>query len=239
MTHGTFHFGRCCTGILSQLPTARGSPAVYEGMTATALSPAAPLFAPLSAAGLRGFLRGTRLMTVDGPMPVEEIAPGEAVLDPEGRPHFVLWQGGCDLHPASGRADDPSLPVRIAANAFGPGLPRRDLFLSQQHRVQVETAAGLLTARAGSLRPPMAQIVPMAGKISYHAVVTRNPCLLMAENLPCESLRPEGREGMTAPSDPCVASLGVGTGWAGALRKPARDDLAQDVAHDPIIALRP
>lgn len=146
------------------------------------------------ASGLvRGFGRGTRLLTADGPVPVEEIEPGEAVLDPDGRPHFVLWQGGWDLRPMADWAADPHHPVVIPANAFGPGKPRRDLHMTQQHRVMVETDGPGAMVRAASLAPHLARIDLSGREISYHAVVTRSPCLLMAENLPCEGFRPGER----------------------------------------------
>lgn len=149
-----------------------------------------------------GFGRGTRLLTADGPMPVEEIEPGEAVLDVQGRPHFVLWQGGCEMRPVPGWAGDPRHPVVIAANAFGPGKPRRDLYVSQQHRVMVETAGHWAAVPARALAPHIAQIDLSGRPISVHAVVTRSPCNLMAENLPCESYLPgsAGWGGMAALS---------------------------------------
>lgn len=139
---------------------------------------------------MTGLLRGTRLLTADGPVPVEDIEPGEAVIDPDGKPHFVLWQGGCDMTPVSGWIVDPRHPVRIAANAFGPGMPRRDLYLSQQHRVVVDMAGGKTAVAARTLAPHLAKIDPVDRQISYHVVITRSPCLLLAENLPCESYRP-------------------------------------------------
>jgi hypothetical protein len=134
-----------------------------------------------------GFGRGTRLLTADGPVPVEDIEPGEAILDWEGRPHFVLWQGGWDMRPVPGWAADPRHPMVIPANAFGPGKPRRDLHLCQTHRVMVETAGEWAALSARSLAPHLARMDLSGRPISYHAVMTRGPCKLMAENLPCES----------------------------------------------------
>jgi len=140
-----------------------------------------------------GFGRGTRLMTSDGQVPVDEIEPGEAVLDFEGRPHFVLWQGGWDVQPMAGWAGDPRHPVVISANAFGPGKPRRDLYLSQQNRVMVEADKPDALLRAVALAPHLARIDLSGRAVSYHVVVTRSPCLLMAENLPCQSHQPGAR----------------------------------------------
>lgn len=149
------------------------------------------------ASGLvRGFGRGTRLLTADGPVPVEEIEPGEAVLDPDGRPHFVLWQGGWEVRPMAGWAGDPHHPVVIAANTFGPGKPRREMHMMQQHRVMVETDGPGAMVRAAALAPHLARVDLSGRDVSYHAVVTRTPCLLMAENLPCEGFL-SGEQGLT------------------------------------------
>ena len=154
---------------------------------APALPPIGPVAPPLSPWAGGGFLRGTLLMTVDGPAPVEEIQPGEAVVDPQGRPHFVLWQGGGIWHPQAGQADDPGRPVRILANALGPGVPRRDLLLSRAHQVVVEEEGVATTLRADALGLRRARIERGDGPVAYHAVITRAPCLIMAENLACLS----------------------------------------------------
>jgi hypothetical protein len=123
-------------------------------------------------------------------MPVEEIEPGEAVIDPQGRPHFVLWQGGGLWHPQAGQVDDPGRPVRIHANALGPGVPRRDLLLARAHRVVVEQDGAAMTLRADALGPRRARIEKGTGPVAHHAVVTQGPCFLMAENLACVSAGP-------------------------------------------------
>lgn len=167
----------------------RGCAVVIAGMNTVVRIPALMIDGPASS--LRGFGRGTRLLTPDGPVPVEEIEPGEAVLDPDGRPHFVLWQGGWDhgTLPPEG-AGQMRHAVVIAANAFGPGKPRRDLVLSQDMTVIVQTAGRAAAVAARTLVPHRARWDTSGRVAGYHVVVTRSPCLLMAENLPCQSHRP-------------------------------------------------
>lgn len=162
---------------------------------------------PHGGAAARGFGRGTRVLTPDGPVPVEEIEPGEAVLDPDGRPHFVLWQGRWEVSlSVQARVAPLRHGVVIAANAFGPGKPRRDLCLSQDHRVIVETARGAAAVAARTLVPRLARWTQSGQLTSYHAIVTRSPCVLMAENLPCQSHEP-GRFGL--PDQPWDMPQGV------------------------------
>lgn len=147
-------------------------------------------------------------------MPVEEIEPGEAVMDPQGRPHFVLWQGGCEWQPQGG-FDDPGRPIRIFANAFGPGVPRRDLRLSAAHRVVVERAGVASTLRADALGPHRGRLEGGDEPVFYHAIVTREPCIVMAENLACASDFP-GEGAMSGPAGRSQRAVPDGRGMAAA-----------------------
>ncbi len=84
------------------------------------------------------FAAGTRITTGRGAIAVESLQVGDRVRTvPQGRFEPVIWIGhrrvDCLRHP------DPRQvrPVRIAAHAFGRGLPKRDLFLSPDHAVFV------------------------------------------------------------------------------------------------------
>lgn len=187
--------------------------AMIASMPALALPLPLPTAPPLSPWGRGGFLRGTHLLTMDGPVPVEEIEPGEAVMDPQGRPHFVLWQGGCAWQPPGGGFDDPGRPIRIFANAFGPGIPRRDLRLSAAHRVVVERAGVSSTLRADGLGPHRARLEGGDEPVFYHAIVTREPCIVMAENLACASAFP-GEGAMSDPAGRLQRSGQDGRGMA-------------------------
>ncbi len=77
------------------------------------------------------FAAGTRIATPAGARAVETLRPGDAVLTPRG-PRRLRWAGR-----RRGDARDASelRPVRIAADALGPGQPSRDLLLSASHAV--------------------------------------------------------------------------------------------------------
>lgn len=83
------------------------------------------------------FTRGTRIATLAGDLPVERLLPGMRVLTADNGPQDLRWIGHRRFA-AADLADNPALcPVVIAAGALGRGLPRRDLTVSQQHRVLV------------------------------------------------------------------------------------------------------
>ena len=84
------------------------------------------------------FRAGTRLATPEGPVAVEDLDPGDLVVTGFGRALPVLWVGyrtlDCTRHP---RPWDV-MPVRVAAGAFRPGAPSRDLWLSPDHALFVD-----------------------------------------------------------------------------------------------------
>jgi hypothetical protein len=87
------------------------------------------------------FRSGTRISTARGEVAVEQLRIGEMLPAHTGdrrlTPHRIEWIGhrtiDCRRHPK------PALvwPVRIAAGAFGPSRPHRDLFLSPDHAMFV------------------------------------------------------------------------------------------------------
>ncbi len=84
------------------------------------------------------YASGTRIRTMRGDIAVEELRPGNHVASAFGGWVRVTWLGhrrvDCRRHPRPHEV----WPVRVAADAFAPGLPSRDLFLSPDHAVFVD-----------------------------------------------------------------------------------------------------
>lgn len=82
---------------------------------------------PSAARPIPCFLRGTRIRTKRGDIPVEALELGDKVVVPGGAVRPILWRGhrdiDCHHHP---RPSDV-WPVRISAGACGFDTPRRDL----------------------------------------------------------------------------------------------------------------
>ncbi len=152
------------------------------------------------------FVTGTRIGTAAGPRPVETLRPGAVVLTLDHGPQPVLWAGSTPVG-GTPRATLPAFaPVRIRADAFGPGRPARDLHVSRQHRILVGgwraellfgtdealfPAAGLIDGRAIAPDRP-------AGAWSYHHILLPRHGIVFAEGLAAETL---------LPRDACLASL--------------------------------
>ncbi len=129
------------------------------------------------------FAAGTRVATVDGEVPVENLSAGASVRSVFGGSVCVTWVGrrriDCSRHPA------PELvwPVLIAAGAFEAGQPRRDLYLSPDHAVYLRGA--LVPIKLLINRTTIRQVeVPTV--TYYHVEVARHD-IVLAEGLPAET----------------------------------------------------
>jgi T5SS/PEP-CTERM-associated repeat protein len=129
------------------------------------------------------FHHGTRLLTPDGDIRVEDVRPGDLVLTATGRSASVSWVG--DRKVALRRHPRPQdvMPIRVAANAFGPGQPFRDLLLSPDHAVFMD---GVLIPVRYLLNGVSVATAPAHEAHYFHVELDRHDVIL-AEGLPCES----------------------------------------------------
>ncbi len=152
-------------------------------------------------AAIACFAAGTRIATTDGEVAVESLHPGDTLRSAFGGGARVTWVGyrhiDCSRHP------NPELvwPVRIAAHAFEPGRPSRDLYLSPDHAVFVRGALypiKLLINRA-TIRQ-----VEVPAVTYYHVEVTSHD-VVMAEGLPAETYLDTGNRSAFANGGASVA----------------------------------
>ncbi len=134
------------------------------------------------------FARGTRIKTIDGDVPVEQLAVGQQVITASGQKAPITWVGrrriDCRRHPEPWRV----WPVRISAGAFGPNLPKRDLVVSPQHAIYDE---GVLVP-ARFLVNDTTIVQEPVGQVEYFHVELPKHDLLIAEGLSTESYLENG-----------------------------------------------
>ena len=110
---------------------------------------------------------------------MERLRPGMLVRTRHRGVAAVRWVGRQRIAPAGPRA----WPVRIAAHAFAPGRPRRDLLLSPDHGVFA--GGGLIPAR--DLVNGATITRAALPSVEYWHVELAAHDLLLAEGLPVES----------------------------------------------------
>jgi hypothetical protein len=149
------------------------------------------------------YRRGTKILTARGDVAVEDLAVGENVVTASGAKRPIRWIGhrtlGISRHPAPRDV----WPVRIAADAFGAGLPRRDLWVSPGHNIVAE---GVLIPACALLNGVSVAQVEM-GHVEYWHVELDAHDILLAEGLPAESYLDCGNRGDFANGGVCVTAF--------------------------------
>lgn len=114
--------------------------------------------------GVACFARGTMIDTLDGPKPIEDLAPGDLLETVDAGPQPVQWVGSNQVDGTGVNA-----PIRIRKGTLGA---RRDLYVSPQHRILV--------------RDPMCDLHFAAHEVWVPAQFLINGYTI--ERMPCESV---------------------------------------------------
>ena len=191
------------------------------------------------------YAAGTRILTPRGEIAIERLREGDLVQTISGRAQPIDWIGHRRVDFRRHPNRDRVLPVRIAAHAFGPNQPRRELLLSPDHAVFVEDV--LIPIRHLINGTTVAQIERRA--ITYYHIELPRHDVLLANGMPAESYLEAGARDAFAngggliqlhpdftPSHDHYAMLWEERGYAplvvtGAALERAREALARQ-AHD-------
>ncbi len=139
------------------------------------------------------FLRGTRIATPGGEMPVETLRRGDPVTTVSGATKPIVWIGRRRIDPR--RHPDPGRvrPIRIRRDAFGAGVPHRDLLVSPDHAVFIDGA--LVCARRLINGATILQDAGDAPVEYFHLELELHD-ILLAEGLPAESYLDTGNRAL-------------------------------------------
>ncbi|MHB2211434.1 Hint domain-containing protein [Methylobacterium sp. CM6257] len=135
------------------------------------------------------YVTGTRIRVLRGrvvsDVPVERLAVGDLAITGAGKPRPIRWIGSRGYPDLTTPKHDR--PVRIRADAIGPGVPARDLLVSPDHALWVDglfVAAGHLVNGTSIIRGEV------VADLTYWHVELDSHDLLLAENTPAESFLP-------------------------------------------------
>jgi hypothetical protein len=141
------------------------------------------------------FAAGTRILTEYGYRPVEQLVPGDLLMDSGGAVVPLVWKG-IRVQPLVWEHQLRHRPIEIAADTFGRGLPERPLRLSPQHRVSLRHSSFGSAFGSEQVLVPVkyllndeciTEVTGLTSVTYYHLLCSRH-CLLVAEGLPAESL---------------------------------------------------
>lgn len=113
------------------IPTTLGSYSIPAGVTYTYNAATSTLTFTSC------FLRGTRIRTLEGEVPVEDLRVGDFVITHRGASE-VKWIGRRMIDPKAIEKPRDTLPIRIQAGAIAENVPSRDLYVSPDHCMFLE-----------------------------------------------------------------------------------------------------
>jgi hypothetical protein len=128
------------------------------------------------------YLRGTRVATPDGDLPIETLVHGDRLLTRFGGVRPIKWIGRQSF--AAGFLARELWPVRIAAGALGHARPARDLCVSPGHSMLIEDR--LILARNLVNGVTVTQSRP-TGDVHYYQVEFEAHDCILAEGAWSES----------------------------------------------------
>lgn len=85
------------------------------------------------------FVRGTTIETANGPRAVEDLKAGDKIRTYDNGFKPIEWIGSRTLNRADLKNNPKLNPIKISAGALGHGYPKKDLYVSPQHRVFVQS----------------------------------------------------------------------------------------------------
>ncbi|MEX0328649.1 MAG: Hint domain-containing protein [Ruegeria sp.] len=151
---------------------------------------------PNPSPGAPCFASGTLILTDKGEVPVEDLKPGDIVIG-IGDAHHVLRLRLTRTVRHSEPMRVPELrPVRIVAGAVGQGLPRRDLLVSRQHRMQTDSPIAARMFGTPNVLISAIRLTELPGiyiddeitEVTYHHLIFDQHVIVQAEGAPSESL---------------------------------------------------
>lgn len=92
-----------------------------------------------AATGMVCFTHGCNILTAFGDIPVERLQIGDLIHTVDNGLQPVRWIGSREVSRTKMQVAPQSQPVRIKQHAFGPFMPAQDIWVSQQHKMLLET----------------------------------------------------------------------------------------------------
>lgn len=142
------------------------------------------------------FANGTCLATPTGEKAVEKLCLGDLVVTADQGARPIAWLYSKSWTVAQMAASPNLRPVLIHKGALGPGLPSRDLRVSQQHRVLIQGPIAKRMFGCAEVIVPAKSLLPLSGvtldlpetDVSYFHVMLESHEIVFSNSVPTESL---------------------------------------------------
>jgi hypothetical protein len=139
------------------------------------------------------FVSGTLIETARGPVAVENLREGDQAVLHTGGTRPVRWLGYRRIDLTRHKDPERARPIRIRADAFADGSPRRDLLVSPDHAMFV--GGVLIPARFLINGASIIQETKCRDVAYFHVELDRHD-ILLAEGTPTESYLDTGNRAL-------------------------------------------
>jgi hypothetical protein len=187
----------------------------------TSTSLASLIGQPVTSAQVSGapcYAAGTLIRTTRGDVPVEKLRLGDLAITASGEARPIVWLGHREVDCLNHPNPRSVWPVRISANAFGRGLPERDLYVSPGHSLCVSVIDDALI-QAGDLVNGATVARVEVAMADYWHVELQSHDILLANGLPAESYLDADNRGFFVGAQDDLDSSG-GSDWLGRFCRP-------------------
>ncbi|MBV0912927.1 Hint domain-containing protein [Anianabacter salinae] len=143
--------------------------------------------------GVPCFTVGSIIATARGPKPVEDVQPGERLLTRDNGFQPVLWVGRRRIGKRKLAAEPDLLPVVIAKDSLGEGVPSRDMRVSPSHGLLCKGSEACGEERLGDA---LARVgapgirTERADAVTYVHILFEQHEIVLADGVWSESFRP-------------------------------------------------
>jgi hypothetical protein len=144
------------------------------------------------------FAEGTRILTIEGEVPVENLKVGDVAVLYDGQESPIIFIGTRFVNLARHARPDIARPVRIPAGALAGGVPARDLLVSPDHALFLDD---VLVPAKDLVDGVMITQDKSFKTIRYYHVELEDHGILLAEGTPAESFLNLGHRGIFDNSD--------------------------------------
>ncbi len=134
------------------------------------------------------FCRGTRILTVRGEVPVEELMLGESVVTLSGVTRPIQWIGQGSVMATRGRRNEAT-PVIVRKGAFADNVPTHDLRVTKGHSFYLD---GMLIPVEELINHRSILWDDRAQEVCVYHIELETHDVLLAEGAPAESYRDDG-----------------------------------------------
>lgn len=141
------------------------------------------------------FVAGTLILTPSGPRAIDSLSPGDLIVTRDHGPQPLRWIGQSAQSSAALRATPALRPVRLRRGALGGGMPDRDLDVSPQHRIVVQSRIGARMFGPDGVLVPAGKLLPLPGverlgtdPVTYYHLLLDRHEVIFAEGCATESL---------------------------------------------------